>query len=56
MNNSNKYNCGDLIVTVDYAKGSDYTGVVKGIVKNANIVYEQTITKDLPAIVDFEDK
>mgnify|MGYP003222841015 FL=1 len=56
MNNSKKYNWGDLIVTVDYAKGFDYTDVVKEVVKSANIRHEQTVTNNLPIVVTFKDK
>lgn len=56
MNNSKKYNCGDLIITVDYAKGFDYTDVVEEVVKNANIRHEQTVTNNLPIVVTFKDK
>lgn len=56
MNNSKKYNWGDLIVTVDYAKGFDYTYVVEEVVKNANIKHEQTVTDNMPIVVTFKDK
>lgn len=56
MNNSKKYNWGDLIVTVDYAKGFDYTDVIEEVVKNANIKHEQTVTDNLPVVVTFKDK
>jgi len=56
MNNSKKYNCGDLVVTVDYAKGFDYTDVIEEVVKNANIKHEQTVTDNLPVVVSFKDK
>lgn len=56
MNNSKKYNWGDLIVTVDYAKGFDYTDVVEEVVKNANIKHEQTVTDNMPIVVTFKDK
>lgn len=56
MNNSKKYNWGDLVVTVDYAKGFDYTDVVEEVVKSANIRHEQTVTNNLPIVVTFKDK
>ena len=56
MNNSKKYNYGDLVVTVDYAKGFDYTDVIEEVVKNANIKHEQTVTDNLPVVVSFKDK
>ena len=56
MNNSKKYNYGDLVVTVDYAKGFDYTDVIEEVVKNANIKHEQTVTDNLPVVVRFKDK
>lgn len=56
MNNSKKYNWGDLIVTVDYAKGFDYTDVVEEVVKNANIKHEQTVTDNMPIVVTFKNK
>ena len=56
MNNSKKYNCEDLVVIVDYAKGFDYTDVIEEVVKNANIKHEQTVTDNLPVVVSFKDK
>ena len=56
MNNSKKYNYGDLVVTVDYAKGFDYTDVIEEVVKNANIKHEQTVTDNLHVVVSFKDK
>lgn len=56
MNNSKKYNWGDLVVTVDYAKRFDYTDVVEEVVKNANIKHEQTVIDNLPIVVTFKDK
>lgn len=41
MNNSKKYKRGDLIVTVDYAKGFDYTTIIEGVVKSTNVEYKQ---------------
>lgn len=40
MNNSKKYKCGDLIVTVDYAKGFDYTTVIEEVVKSTNVEHK----------------
>lgn len=39
MNNSKKYNWGDLVVTVDYAKGFDYTD--KNIVKASDVTSDK---------------
>lgn len=41
MNNSKKYKWGDLIVTVDYAKGFDYTTVIEGVVKSTNVEHKR---------------
>lgn len=41
MNNSKKYKRGDLIVTVDYAKGFDYTTIIEGVVKSTNVEYKR---------------
>ena len=41
MNNSKKYKCGYLIVTVDYAKGFDYTTVIEGVVKSTNVEHKR---------------
>lgn len=41
MNNSKKYKRGDLIVTVDYAKGFDYTTVIEGVVKSTNVEHKR---------------
>lgn len=41
MNNNKKYKRGDLIVTVDYAKGFDYTTVIKVVVKRTNIEHKR---------------
>lgn len=41
MNDSKKYKREDLIVTVDYAKGFDYTTVIEGVVKSINVEYKR---------------
>lgn len=41
MNNSKKYKRGDLIVTVDYAKGFDYTTIIERVVKSTNIEHKR---------------
>lgn len=35
-----EYKWEDLIVTVDYAKGFDYTTVIEGVVKNTNVEHK----------------
>lgn len=42
MNNSKKYKYEDLIVTVNYAKGFDYTTVIEGVVKSINIEHKRS--------------
>lgn len=56
MKEAKEYKWGNLTVTVDYAKGFDYTDVVEEVVKSANIKHEQTVTDNLPVVVTFKDK
>nr|DAG95321.1 MAG TPA: hypothetical protein [Crassvirales sp.] len=41
MNNSKNISREDLIVTVDYAKGFNYTTVIEGVVKTTNIEHKR---------------
>ena len=56
MNNSKKYNYEDLIITVDYAKGFDYTDIIKEVIKDNNIEHEQIVDNNLSIIVTFKNK
>ena len=52
MNDNKKYNWGNLIVTVDYAEGFDWSS--KNIVDKKN--YVQTITANIPATIISKNK
>lgn len=40
MNNSKNISREDLIITVDYAKGFDYTTVIEEVVKSTNVEHK----------------
>lgn len=35
-----EYKCGNLIITVNYAKVFDYTTVIEGVVKSTNVEHK----------------